>query len=100
MYSLSTQKLEWTYTPKELKFEKEKMISNSINKIKKIPTKKELQFLTLEEHEILTKSYEKKILLFSQRLNFSLQSQASSLIFFKRFFFKHSVFEYDITNVM
>eukprot|EP01080_Neovahlkampfia_damariscottae_P005712 gene5712-9532_t len=102
MYSLSTQKLQWTFTPKELKQEKEKVLKESIEKVNKIPRKdnKEINFLTLEEHEKLTQSYEKKILLFSQRLNFTLQSQASSVIFFKRFFFRHSVFEYDITNVM
>jgi hypothetical protein len=99
MYTLSTQKLEWTFTPNNLKIQKQTILTNSINKIKTISTQ-ELNFLTLEEHEKLVQSTEKKILQIHQRLNFSLQAQATSLIYFKRFFLKHSIFEYDITNVM
>jgi hypothetical protein len=99
MYTLSTQKLEWTFTPNYLKLQKQTTLTNSINKIKTI-SPQELNFLTLEEHEKLVQTYEKKILQLHQRLNFSLQAQASSLIYFKRFFLKHSIFEYDITNIM
>jgi len=93
MWNTSTQKSSWSFTTEKLAEIRLKTFKSAVDRYPEID-------LTKEQHLQIISNNEKKIQHISIKLALNINTVYSALIYFKRFFLYHTIFEYDINLTM